>query len=603
MKRFITCLLVVIMLVVSMAIPAFAAERGQEVAVVFSVSGNPGFGNCQVALNYNKDVLTYVRAEACGVSAGTMVAGSANSVGIISFANISGNGEFFKVVFKVADKAPAGTYPVTGNVTKCMDADGKTPVTLNVTGGSVTVEIPPCAVHTYGALTGTEPTCTEDGVKTQTCSECGHVNTVTTPATGHTYGDWEKVDDTNHKKTCACGDVVTAAHTWNAGEITKPASCVDGEKTFTCTGCGATKVEPVKGTGVHTTNTWTDAGDGKTHKGTCSGCGLELTADHKWDFGTVTKQPSCNEAGVKTFKCTFNCGAEKTEEIKATGFHVYTDSYVDNKDGKTHTGVCACGTKSTVAQNHILVLKETINPDCKNDGKKVYECTVCKGIVETVLESTGKHNYETWTTDGDETHTSTCTGCGVEKKTEKHVWDAGKITTEPDCENKGVKTYTCTAKGCGQTKTEEVAAKGHKMQLTEKVAATCVAEGVEKYACANGCGETEEKKLPVDENAHKFAYTNNEATDNHTVTCENGCGKVNFQEDHNHNIFGGIVNGKQEKLCVCGDKIEVALGGNYADLDNVPKTGDITGQIVAFAACGMAALMAVAFVFKRKAAK
>lgn len=599
MKKVLNVLLVA-MLIISLTTVAFAAERGQTVEVTFTASGNPGFAALAANFNYDSNVLEYV-------SATPNLAGlKVNSKMMTYFGSedVTGDIALCTVTFKVKDNAAFGTY----NVSATVDSNSTfnydySPVSFAITGGSVTVE---CKNHVMSDWTEkSAATCDTAQVLERNCTVCGNKYETKngTPATGHTYGDWEKVDDTNHKHTCSCGASETAAHTWDAGKITKPASCVDGEKTFTCTGCGATKVEPVKGTGVHTTNTWTDAGDGKTHKGTCSGCGLELTADHKWDFGTVTKQPSCNEAGVKTFKCTFNCGAEKTEEIKATGFHVYTDSYVDNKDGKTHTGVCACGTKSTVAQNHILVLKETINPDCKNDGKKVYECTVCKGIVETVLESTGKHNYETWTTDGDETHTSTCTGCGVEKKTEKHVWDAGKITTEPDCENKGVKTYTCTAKGCGQTKTEEVAAKGHKMQLTEKVAATCVAEGVEKYACANGCGETEEKKLPVDENAHKFAYTNNEATDNHTVTCENGCGKVNFQEDHNHNIFGGIVNGKQEKLCVCGDKIEVALGGNYADLDNVPKTGDITGQIVAFAACGMAALMAVAFVFKRKAAK
>ena len=41
----------------------------------------------------------------------------------------------------------------------------------------------------------------------------------------------------------------------------------------------------------------------------------------------------------------------------------------------------------------------------------------------------------------------------------KHVWDEGKVTKEPTCTEKGEKLYTCTV--CGETKTEEIPAKGH----------------------------------------------------------------------------------------------------------------------------------------------
>ena len=41
----------------------------------------------------------------------------------------------------------------------------------------------------------------------------------------------------------------------------------------------------------------------------------------------------------------------------------------------------------------------------------------------------------------------------------EHVWDEGKVTKEPTCTEKGEKLYTCTI--CGETKTEEVPAKGH----------------------------------------------------------------------------------------------------------------------------------------------
>ncbi len=39
--------------------------------------------------------------------------------------------------------------------------------------------------------------------------------------------------------------------------------------------------------------------------------------DHVWDDGVVTKQPTCQEQGVKTYTCTI-CGATKTEPIPVT---------------------------------------------------------------------------------------------------------------------------------------------------------------------------------------------------------------------------------------------------------------------------------------------
>lgn len=39
---------------------------------------------------------------------------------------------------------------------------------------------------------------------------------------------------------------------------------------------------------------------------------------HQWDVGTVTKNPTCTEKGVKTFRCA-NCTETKTESIAALG--------------------------------------------------------------------------------------------------------------------------------------------------------------------------------------------------------------------------------------------------------------------------------------------
>lgn len=68
-----------------------------------------------------------------------------------------------------------------------------------------------------------------------------------------------------------------------------------------------------------------------------------------------------------------------------------------------------------------------------------------------------------------------------------HVWDNGVVTTEPGCETPGVKTYTCSK--CGGTKTETLAALGHKSDAgTVTKEPTCTEEGVKTYSCTV-CGK------------------------------------------------------------------------------------------------------------------
>ena len=67
----------------------------------------------------------------------------------------------------------------------------------------------------------------------------------------HEYATAWSSDETDHWHACTvknCTEVKDrAAHTWNGGEITTPATeTADGIKTFTCTVCGKTKTESVE---------------------------------------------------------------------------------------------------------------------------------------------------------------------------------------------------------------------------------------------------------------------------------------------------------------------------------------------------------------------
>ena len=109
--------------------------------------------------------------------------------------------------------------------------------------------------HTFdeGVIT-TPPTEAAEGVKTLTCTVCGYQTTQSVPQLGHTFDmdNWKFDAQTHwHPATCAHTDLKKdeAEHAWNAGVITKPANYgVEGEKTFTCTTCSATRVESVPAT-------------------------------------------------------------------------------------------------------------------------------------------------------------------------------------------------------------------------------------------------------------------------------------------------------------------------------------------------------------------
>lgn len=80
-----------------------------------------------------------------------------------------------------------------------------------------------------------------------TCNTCGYERAA---HTAHTAGTVWANDETNHWHVCTasgCEEKLdTAAHTWNAGEITTPATFTsDGVKTYTCNVCEKTKTETV----------------------------------------------------------------------------------------------------------------------------------------------------------------------------------------------------------------------------------------------------------------------------------------------------------------------------------------------------------------------
>ena len=187
-------------------------------------------------------------------------------------------------------------------------------------------------------------TCIEDGERLLTCALCGTTESEVIPKHDmHYYGKWVELDGELHKTSCpVCNTEETSNHIWDRGKITKMASCnADGEMTYTCYDCFATKTEAIPAI-AHNYGDWEQA-DAETHKRICSVCNTEETSNHIWNHGTVAMEPTCTEDGVKNFACT-TCGTTKMEPIVAKG-HNYTSRVTKptcTEEGYT-TYTCACG--------------------------------------------------------------------------------------------------------------------------------------------------------------------------------------------------------------------------------------------------------------------
>jgi len=338
MKKILSVMLVVMLAFGVMATAAFAdasisassdktvVAPGETFTVTVSISGNEGI------LSGNSDV-SVTNGTIESLNAGILAGGAANpSTGKINGAAseaMTGDGALYTATIKAGE---AGTAEVSVVVTLRGEGGVKF---VNKAAASVSVEVkgdeptPPPHEHTWDEGTVTkEPTCTEEGEKTLTCTGCGESKVEKVPATGHVPAA-ERVNVsetyTGDVVCIVCGTVLEKGeeikpdacdHVWDEGKavVTKEPTCTEeGEKTFTCKVCGETKVEKIPALG------------------------------HEWDEGKVTKEPTCTAAGEKTFTCKIDKTHVKTEAIPAKSHDLEKVERVEptkDKDGNIEYYVC-----------------------------------------------------------------------------------------------------------------------------------------------------------------------------------------------------------------------------------------------------------------------
>ena len=295
-------------------------------------------------------------------------------------------------------------------------------------GGSLTVKIYPtynpsvaktykftcgCTSHTYGSAVITkQPTCTSEGTKTKTCTQCGATVTETIAKLSHSYTTTVVAPTcttngyTLHKCS-VCGtsykDSTTKAtgHSYGNSVVTKQPTCTsEGTAIKTCTKCNATFTETIAKTShkyVDTVVAPTCTTNGYTlHK--CSVCGTSYkdsttkATGHSYGNSVVTKQPTCTSEGTKTKTCT-KCNATVTEKLPAKGHTAVTDKgypatcTTAGKTDGSHCSVCNTVIKvqtvinATGHKSSGWIVDKAASIGVK--GSKHKECTACKKILET----------------------------------------------------------------------------------------------------------------------------------------------------------------------------------------------------------------------------
>ena len=373
-----------------------------------------------------------------------------------------------------------GTYVVNSGSATAMilkwSTEATNPGTILIDDIVVTKTGDVECTHSYTAAVTKQPTCGATGVRTYTCSLCGDSYTETIPATGaHKY-------DNDCDTSCnVCGATRTVTHVYS------------GACDTSCNVCGNLRLL------INAKHTYSYDCDA-----TCDVCGFTRTGVEHYYVGTVTKQPTCTEPGVKTYTCYWGCGDSYTEAIEPTGEHTYN-----------------------------AVVTE---PDCVNGGYTTYTCSACgDSYVGDYTDALG----HSWIAADCDT-AKTCSVCGAtEGEALGHSYKA--VVTEPDCVNGGYTTYTCTA--CGDS---------YVGNYTDALGHSWIAADCDTPKTCSVCGETEGEAL-----GHTY--------DNDCDADCNTCGATRTPADHKYvesivaNANCGYDGMAKHTCSVCGDSYITAI--------------------------------------------
>lgn len=379
------------------------------------------------------------------------------------------------------DTTPAGThehsYVTTVIAPTCTD-DGYTLHTCSC-GDTFKSDTVAKLGHSFGAWVVTkEPTETETGLKTRTCSKCNETETqeiaVKVTEHVHTYGNWQVAKNPTDKaegllvKNCTDGDnsITATIPALNTTDYTKGSNSVDS----TCKTAGVYEY-------VFT----------KDNQSFSFKIALPML-EH--ELVTEDKAATCTEAGYHRVTCK-NCDYKEEETIRPLG-HTWDHDEATCEYAKTCT-VCNVIGEALKAHNGVA---QTSPATCTEDGKIAYICSYCnKTLSEEAIPAVG-HNYGEWHQTVSEEKNEKCEivnkferECLIcnhkDTKTDilriEHEYES-EVTKEALCNQSGVITYTC--KNC-----QEQYEKTYENTSAHEYVSKGTSNNVETFEC-NHCHNT-----------------------------------------------------------------------------------------------------------------
>lgn len=200
--------------------------------------------------------------------------------------------------------------------------------------------------------------------------------------------------------------------------------------------------------------------DDTSHVSTCTSCSDKKTEAHSWDGGTVTKEATCKETGIRALTCT-GCGATKDEVIPVTEGHQFGPW---SETGANHSHTCTlCG--KTQAEAHTWNNGTVITAaTCQSTGTKHQDCTAC-GAEQNVTVPVTDHAYGKQVYADENGHKQTCQQCGLET-TQAHQYGDAWVHDE--------NWHFLRCAGCGHDKEQAAHVPGPEAtETTDQVCTVC----------------------------------------------------------------------------------------------------------------------------------
>lgn len=240
--------------------------------------------------------------------------------------------------------------------------------------------------------------CTCNAVETEKCS--GGTATCTQKAKctvcGAEYGNAlghdftvRQYDKDNHWMKCSrCDEIENKSpHTWDSGTITTAPTCTKaGEKTYSCTKCDATKIEPIPATGHSWKSDWTS--DATHHWHECANDNCDVT-DNSGKYGYAEHSggtATCTEKAV----CT-HCGQSygETDPVNHTGTEQWTQTATTHEKKWN-----CCNTVSVPNENHEWT--DGVCSECgyvcqHEDADKNHICDICGKTISEHKDADNNH--------------------------------------------------------------------------------------------------------------------------------------------------------------------------------------------------------------------